>query len=112
MERTLKLAAAPDQVALAAVDEAAAEFGVDPQRILSPSRAMRICLARHMAFFVADRLTELRHHGIGNALGRDRSTVAYAIERIRRRAVVDAECAATLRRIESAVRHRLTLPQM
>lgn len=101
-----------DQLARAAAEEAAAECGVDLRLVLSPSRVQRVCLARHCAFFVADRLTDLGHRGIAQRLGRDRSTVGYGIGRIRRRASVDAQCALLLKRIESAVLDRFTLPAM
>lgn len=103
---------APELLARAVAEESAAECGVDLERLLSASRNHRVTLARHSAFYLADRLTTLSFRGIGELLGRDRATVMYGIERMHRRASVDAECAASLRRIESAVRDRFTLPQM
>jgi ribosomal protein S13 len=82
------------------VAAAAAAAEVSSARVLSAERTARVCLARHVATTVARR-RGLTLAEIGAALGRDHSSVHYAVTRIERRAEHDRRLAAMLDAVDA-----------
>jgi chromosomal replication initiator protein len=78
----------------------AAAYGLRPHDLLGPSRTRSVSLARHVAIYLAKRLTPLAIQEIGGHFGgRDHSTVSYAIEKISRLLEKDQALAGTVRRL-------------
>jgi chromosomal replication initiator protein len=73
----------PDVRSVSEVLQATAqEFGLAVEDLTGSSRRRPIAVARHVAMFLADELTEHNDIQIGKAIGdRDRKTVAYGITR-------------------------------
>lgn len=86
----------------AAVTRAAAVFGVSEGAILSDSRDSQAVAARHAVAWVLRNESGLSLIAIGRILGRDHSTVMYAIRAAEQRAIASVydalQLAALLRR--------------
>jgi chromosomal replication initiation ATPase DnaA len=64
-------------------------YNVSMLDIISARRSMRIALARHVIAYIASQHTTLSLPHIASRLGRDRSTIVHAIERIKQLSTVD-----------------------
>jgi chromosomal replication initiator protein len=60
-------------------------YGVELEELRGPSKKQRFTRPRHVAMYLARRYTQASLHEIGRVLGRDHSTVLYAVEQIERR---------------------------
>ena len=63
----------------------AVALGIEPAKILSSSRRAPAVYARHVAMYFLHTIFQMKHRDIGEALGRDRSTAAYACRVIEER---------------------------
>lgn len=66
------------------VEYAAAQYGVSVASIVGPRRHASATWARHVAMYMARRLTRASYPEIGAAFGRDSSTVVAACKKIER----------------------------
>lgn len=91
----------------------AAAFGVERGDILSARKSAAMVEARHAACALARRLTSASLPDIGQAIGRDHTTVLHAVRSSDRREAVDETYAETLDGIAAAciyiVKRRLAL---
>jgi len=84
-------------------DEVCAEFGLRFQDLAGRRRTAHVATARQVAMLLCREETDLPLGRIGEVLGRDHSTVVYALGAIERRLGRDVE----VRRAVEAVRSRL-----
>jgi chromosomal replication initiation ATPase DnaA len=92
------------------IDAVAKECGVARDRILCRLRAPSYSLPRHIAMFLARKITDKSFPEIGKKFaGRDHTTVIHAVRKIERLAATDTSFAAKITRVERELRarHRL-----
>jgi chromosomal replication initiator protein len=81
--RRLRADEAPDARSVNEILEATAlEFDLDPKDVRGKSRARPISLARQVAMYLSNELTEYTADQIATAFDRDRTTVNHAVKRI------------------------------
>lgn len=71
------------------VTVAADVFGVEPADLYGTSRLSPLTLARHTAWLVCRRITLLSYPALGEAFGRNHSTLVSAVERLKKRIEAD-----------------------
>jgi chromosomal replication initiator protein len=81
----------PQPRTLAEIQAAACQlFGVSPEELLSPSRAMKVTWPRQVAMYLARELTDESLPAIGRHFGRrDHTTVMHAVRRTEQRILAD-----------------------
>jgi chromosomal replication initiator protein len=67
------------------IERTAHAYGVRVEELRGPSRRQRLTRPRHVAMYLSRRYTGASYHEIGIALGRDHSTVLYAVDQTERR---------------------------
>jgi chromosomal replication initiator protein len=81
--RRLRADEAPDARSVNEILEATAlEFDLDPRDVRGKSRTRPISLARQVAMYLSNELTEYTADQIATAFDRDRTTVNHAVKRI------------------------------
>jgi chromosomal replication initiator protein len=82
----------PEPRSLAEIQAAACQhFGLSPEELLSPSRAMRVAWPRQVAMYLARELTRESLPAIGRHFGgRDHTTVMHALRRTEAKILADS----------------------
>lgn len=88
-----------DRIAAAAI----AVFGVDAADFWSYRRYAEVALARHVALFVARKVTAFSLPELGRASGRDHSAVLHGVRRVAALVESDPALAAKVAEVEARV---------
>jgi chromosomal replication initiation ATPase DnaA len=92
----------------AVLEVVCADFGVERDLVLGVTRQAHAALARQVAMALAQRCLAYSLPRIGRLLHRDHTTVLHGVRRINRLAEGDADFAARLDRLATAIRSRRT----
>ena len=93
----LRITVSLDQI----VEATAAEWGLQPKELLAHNRRQPLIQARKVAMYLAKQLNGETSGRIGQALGRDRSTVDAALERIEDDLRADPSLRATVEKVRA-----------
>ena len=83
----------------------AGEYGVTVDEIISRSRLRDIAEARQMAMYLIRKVLDYTPGRIGEAIGRNRVTVIYAIQKIAGLASVDKRTQRHLANLQNVLGH-------
>lgn len=97
------LVSMPPKTSRASIDRiisaVCALYDVSKPEMLSPSRHAIAIRARHVACYLARRMTRLSFEGIGNSLNRDHTTTLYAYNKIKSEMRINQTLAAEVAKI-------------
>jgi hypothetical protein len=71
-----------DRALQAIINRTAREFNVDPIQLMGRRRHQEIALPRHVAMYLAHKMTRETATSIGKAFNRDHTTVLHAIGKV------------------------------
>lgn len=80
-------------------ERVAKEFGLTPLELRGNRRARNIARPRQLAMYLASRITRKSLPIIGEAFGRDHTTVMHAIDVVEREMMADPEWATNAKRL-------------
>jgi chromosomal replication initiator protein len=90
-----------DEAALAAViDFVEREFRLEPGKLQSRAKTQRVALARQISYFLCRAITSCSFPVIGDAHGRDHSSIVYGVQLIERRMARDAAFRRSIEKLE------------
>lgn len=85
-------------------------FGVSADEIVSERRARRIIHARHVAVYLAHKLSDMSPRDLGGRFGRDYTNVLMYCRGIERQAMRDDGLRQLLHEMEAAIRDSAHFP--
>lgn len=98
--------AAPSPCVRQIIRAVAEEFAIPPEVALGPGRDKKTVELRHVTALLAHDLTKLSSVAIGHALGRDHSTILFAIQSMRHRVAGDPVLAARIGRLRQKLKEQ------